>query len=273
MGKRLILLMLSFSLSFLIGCASVEERFSFINPAKEILSNNRFVVVPSSVIHEYVPCDSDIDGYLKGDQEIWQKEIGTHLLKQFTEKGIKSGVELLNPSEFKKKLEASLAKNGRKGFMNPNTGTFDEDFYKDVMSDLAGQYKAPLIVPRLILKTASFSSAGIMRFSAKAKWDGVSRTVETGGSAFGRFMAAGLGGERHVSGNAPVYSLHVEIYNSKGMAFWSNGGFDVKEKVSAGFVGTADLVKRENIAELFGEKNKDNMKECIEVAFEPLLSE
>lgn len=264
---------------WIVGCASAEKRYSFINPAKEILASNRFLIVPSSVMHEYCPCDPDIDNYLKSNPEIWQKEVGAYLLKKFTEKGVKAGVEFVNPSEFKKKLEASLEKYGRKGFMNPNTGAFDGDLYKLVMSDLAGQYKTPLIIPRLILKTIEFESPFI-GVGTKAKWDGVSRQVETVGSAVGRYMLFGmlspgvLSGGSSVSGRAPVYSLHIEIFDNKGIAFWSNGGFDVKAKVSSGLgIKAPDLVKRENIGELFGEKNKDNIKECIMVAFEPLLSD
>jgi hypothetical protein len=257
-----------------IGCASAPERFSMITPAKEILANNRFAIVPTSVLSEYVPCDEEIDKYLSSNAEIWQPEISSQLTKKFAEKGIKAEIISVKESDFKDKLQALLKRNGREGFMNPNTGNFDESLYRLVMCDLSGQYKAALITPRLILKTAPFTSAGLMRFSAKAEWDGVKRTVETGGSAVGRFLALGGGFQRNVSGHAPVYSLRVEIFNQKEMAFWSNGGFDVKEKVSAGFIGSADFKKREDIiGELFGEKNKDNMKESIEVALEPLFSE
>lgn len=258
-------------LTCLIGCASVptEERFSLVSPAKEILANNKFVIVSVSTMHEYVPSgDAEMDGYLNKNPEIWQKEIAECLRKKLGEKGI-NAIEITQPSsaDFKDKLQSLLKKNGRDGFINPNTGKFDEELYKSVMLQLPGEYNANVVIPKLIIKTAGFRSLGVLD-APDAKWDGVSRNVETGGGKAMRFLA-GFGGDKTSSGTVGVLSLHLEIYNSKGLAYWANGGFDIKSRVGA----SGGSVKREN-AEIFSSKSsKERIQESVNMVFEPLISQ
>lgn len=268
-------LVLAMMLLVLIGCASAptEERFSLMSPAKEILANDKFLIAPMSVIHEYLSSgDKEVDSYLQGNGDIWQKEIAEFLEKKL---GSKAGILQISAAEFKDKIQAALKARGREGFINPNTGDYDAELYKDVIIGLAGQYKATLIVPNLTVKLTPFYKGSLTSraagfavlitmpldalSSSKVAWDGVSRPFETGGSK----LSGMFGGESE--GNLPVISLHIGMYNPDKMIFWGNGGFDVRSKA-----GANSIVQRD-VKEIFN--NQKHLKESIEVAFEPLLSQ
>lgn len=277
MGKRGLIFILAFGLLFSVGCASTPkvERFSLIAPAKDILSSNRFVIAPVSLMEEYVPSgDEEVDKYLDGNGEMWQSEIASCLSKEFSEKGIKAEIIQVKPEEFKERLSSLLKKNGREGFFDPNTGSLDAAFLSNVMGDIAGQYNATLIAPHMVLlsipvETSKSMSGALGPFaligfaidlasSPKVKWDGVSRSFETGGAKFLRVMGTGQ------SASIDVLSLYVEGYGSKGREFWSRGGFDIRSKV-----GATEVVKKD-VDEIF--KGKENLTEAVRVAFDPLFS-
>lgn len=279
MLRKLMLLAITLTLFSLISCASVPEepRYTMFSAPKEILSCSKFVILPVSVMNEYVPSgDSELDSYLQNNPEVWQKEIASYFLKMMTEKGLNRQVEMLHPTEFRKQLEVLLAKNNRKGFINPDTGTFDDGFYKLIMTDLAEQYKATLIVPRLILQQITASTGSSLTSMAlgpvalltlpldlmssnKVQWDGVSRSFETGSAKFSRVF----GGSSRSAG-IDALSLYVEGFDSNGKKFWSRGGFDVRSKI-----GATEIVKKD-VNDIF--KETDNLKESVAVSLELLFN-
>lgn len=261
MRKSMMLLLTAcLSLILFVGCASapVEERFSLLSPAKEILSSNRFVIAPASVMCEYLPStDTKLTEYVRDSKEIWQPEIASYLSTKFAEKGIRAEIIQIQPKEFREKL------NSVKGQGNFSAGT-GTDFYRRVMSNLAKEYNAILIVPTLITKDAlATAKYRVLYTSLRVEWDGVSRSAETGGSAALGMLKGDAALFRKA--NVRVISLHIESYDSKNMKFWSNGGFDTRTVVSARQTITRD------VADIF--KGEDNMKESIKVVFEPLFSD
>lgn len=258
--KKFIIIAGFISLFLFVGCASapVEERFSLVSPAKEILSDSKFVIVPASIINEYLPSsDVNLDEYIRDSKEIWQPEIASYLVKKFSDKGIKAEIIQIQPKEFREKL------NSVKGQGNFSAGT-RSDYYRRVMSDLAKEYNATIIIPTLITKDVlATAKYRVLYTSLTAEWDGVSRSAETGGSKALSMLKgdAALGRKDYVR----VISLHLEGYDSKNMKFWSNGGFDTRSVVSA-----SKTIMRD-VADIF--KGQDYMTESIKVAFEPLLGD
>ncbi len=261
--RGLIVLMMLVSLLYLIGCASVptEQRFSLITPAKEILSNQRFVIVPTSVMQEYVPSgDVELDNYLKDNSEIWQPEIAAYLSKQFSEKGLKIEIVQVQPSEFKEKFDSLFRDRGIFNIVA------DKDPYKKLMSELASQFNATLVVPTLITKDV-YAKGGFLLGSGSltAKWDGVSRSAESGGSKTLAFFTGSMDVGRRGGAIVKAISLHVEVYGSKSLKFWSNGGLDVRTIIGV------TKAKVKELGDIF--KEKDYIKESTKVALEPLFAE
>ncbi len=249
---------------FLSGCSfgPNQPRYALIAPAKEAFKTGKLVVVPAKVMQEYVSSgDKAMDAYLTSHPEVWQKPIAEYLQETLHKKMINVKIVQVNCENFKNLLQKVLAKYGRKGFINPTTDKFDEKFYKQVMLDLANQYHATLVVPYLILKSAHFTNKRLFDLlgTAKADWDGVSRTVDTGGSNFEHFIL-----QEQVEGNIPVYSLHVEIYTPQRQIYWGNGGFDLKCKLKAGFGN--DRFENIKLDSLF-QNNEKHIQEAVEQAF------
>lgn len=177
MLRRLIAITIFLSLVFVIGCASTPEvvRYSLLSSPREILTSNRFVIAPASVMHQYVSSgDIEIDSYLKDNSEIWQVEVAAQLKNRLNEKGFKAEIVHPQPGEFKEKLKNVLKQKGREAFYISKN--LDLNFYNSVMSELAVQYNATIIVPTLIIKTV-YAKQGTIGGSIKAKWDGVFREV------------------------------------------------------------------------------------------------
>lgn len=264
MLKRLMVVAALLSLFFVIGCASApkekEVRYSLLSSPREILTSNRFVIAPASVMHQYVSSgDVEIDSYLKDNNEIWQAEVAAQLKNKLDKKEFKAEIVQPQAVEFKEKLKSILKEKGRDTFYGSRK-SLDLTFYNSVMSALAGQYNATLVVPTLITKNV-YAEKGTVG-SIKAKWDGVSRGAETGGSKALAFFTGEMDVGYREGKNLTVISLHLEGYDAKTLKFWSNGGFDVRSKAG---VGKAVL---KEVTEIF--KEKGYIKQSIKVAFEPL---
>jgi predicted alpha/beta hydrolase family esterase len=257
--------------TFLYACVSTpkQPRFSIIKSKSSILQTGKIVIAPVKVIQEYVPSgDEEMDNYLVNHTEIWQHAIRAYLIKNLSSKDI--NVEIADVDTFKNTLESTLEKYGHKGFINPDTGELDENLFKSVMKDIAAQYNSSLVVPSIILKTAHFTNKRLFNIfaSAKAQWDGISRTVDTSG--FKRFLASNNPAfQKFVEGDIPVYSLHVEVYDPQGLVYWGNGGFELRYKLDPGII-SGEKFKKVNVESLF-QNNEKHINEAVEKALEMLV--
>jgi hypothetical protein len=243
------------------------KRYELIVPPAEILAGPKIYLAPTSVLQKLSPGGySPADEYLASSGEVWQPEVAEYLRKEFGKKKISAELAPITAEDFKAKLEAVLRSKGIDGVYDSATGNVNEELYQQVMQELATQYGGVLLAPHLIEKVIKAKQLWTGEKSPKAKWDGVSRKLETGHHS--PTHHSHLRGE-----DVPVLSLRLEGYSQKGRLFWSDGGFDVVFKMKVGHTPFFYKVKQQvtDADELFGSKNRGHREEAIEEAYRPLF--
>jgi hypothetical protein len=233
--------------------------------SQQTVLTGKVFIAPVSVIQEYAPGGFEAaDKWLAASPEVWQPVIAEKLNKRAQKSGGAFEVQAISADEFRPALEAILRAKGITGFVEQGTNQLDESAFNAAMGDIAKKFGGTLLVPRIVQKEVTVKQLWTGEASPKAKWDGVTRKVETGHHMFKHAYLRGQ--------SVPVLSLRLEGFLPDGSPLLlapADGGFDVVLKYSVGFLKVKE--KDMDIGYLFSKKNSDHMEEATDEAFKALF--
>lgn len=217
------------------GCASTPKSVmddNMIYRTKKLMDANKIIVAPLKVAMEYYPClHGDTNQWIAKNKEIWNPEIALKLQEKLKERGSYAEIIEISENDFRNRISVLLRANGKKGFYDAQSGQFSEELFDTTMKEIAKQYNAILVLPRLIVDSADFYVSGgsllaLVLPSPNIGFAGVSRPFMTFGAKFER----GLGGA-DLYGEIPVLELKIRFYHSDIPLYSSYGGYDVLRTV------------------------------------------